>query len=414
MMGETSGLPLPAGKPAAAPATNASAALHPAAAAHAAQPAAAGAAEDAPTDPQQMFDLLLGIVPAASSLLPKAISGKAAAAGDDSTDTTPATDPLQVVLAQVPQLQITPSALPSPMAGAEAMGSAVTAPSSTTTASLSAVITTALPAMPTSPAALFPDQSDLLQSGASIPSSTIDRKLAETRLAGGATPPPSFAISGAQTAPVLADAIAPLQEQLPAAINQMGDLRLPTDSGSNSTLAVTSLSMIPGSHALQSGQAATATTATAPLLQQPVDPGNGYGDGFSGHVAWMAGQRVGHAEIRVVPEHLGVIDIRLQVDGSDVRADFHSSQPEVRQALEASLPRLREMLGQQGLQLAHAGIGHGQSQNQGQGQMQGDGQSPAGAFQGQDAADQLARPGETGSPLPANFRQARGLLDVYA
>jgi flagellar hook-length control protein FliK len=37
---------------------------------------------------------------------------------------------------------------------------------------------------------------------------------------------------------------------------------------------------------------------------------------------------------------------------------MHSPHVDVRQALESSLPRLRELLGEQGFQLAHADVGH--------------------------------------------------------
>jgi len=62
------------------------------------------------------------------------------------------------------------------------------------------------------------------------------------------------------------------------------------------------------------------------------------------------------------------------------------------------------MLGQHGLQLAHAGVGQGQG-----GQRQsGDGTPQPGHAGG------LTLPDEAGSPLPPDFRRARSLLDVYA
>src|SRR5690606_14531240 len=76
-----------------------------------------------------------------------------------------------------------------------------------------------------------------------------------------------------------------------------------------------------------------------PPLSLPGQPSDGFDDGFGARMAWMAGQRLGHAEIRLNPEHLGVIDVRLQLDGEQVRAEFNSASTEVRQAIEASLPR---------------------------------------------------------------------------
>lgn len=147
-----------------------------------------------------------------------------------------------------------------------------------------------------------------------------------------------------------------------------------------------------------------AAAAAPPVLAQPANPSAGYDDRFSGHIAWMAGQRISQADIRVSPEHLGNIAIRLQVEGNEVRAEFHSAQADVRHALEASLPRLREMLSQHGLQLAQAGVGQGQAQSR----------KPSGntAASGAPETDQPLEDAAS-SQTPVS-RRGRGLLDVYA
>lgn len=74
----------------------------------------------------------------------------------------------------------------------------------------------------------------------------------------------------------------------------------------------------------------------------------------------------------------------------------------MRQALESSLMRLRDMLGQQGLQLAQADVGHRQPQAQGT--------PTTGPAHAGDA------PGERDArTLPARtILRSRGLLDEYA
>ena len=153
-----------------------------------------------------------------------------------------------------------------------------------------------------------------------------------------------------------------------------------------------------------------AAVTAAPVLAQPADPSAGYDDRFANHVSMLAGQRITQATIRVSPEHMGTIDIRLQVDGTQVRAEFHSARADVRQTLEASLPRLRDMLDQHGLQLAHAGVGQGRGQGQGQPQGHTHPTQPA----GHDEAGILVLPGQAPSPLPPDFRHPHRLLDVYA
>lgn len=146
---------------------------------------------------------------------------------------------------------------------------------------------------------------------------------------------------------------------------------------------------------------ADATVMAAPLAI-PGDPDAGFDDGFGARIAWMAEQRVGHAEIRLNPEHVGPIDVRVQLDGTRVTAEFHSAHVEVRQAIEASVPRLREMLGQQGLQLGHADVGQRHA-----------GQNPAGQNQPSTQGEHDAASGSRTSAGTVVVR-SRGLLDEYA
>ncbi|RDY65357.1 flagellar hook-length control protein FliK [Lysobacter soli] len=150
-------------------------------------------------------------------------------------------------------------------------------------------------------------------------------------------------------------------------------------------------------HPLPRGVAA-AVQANTPI---PLD--NGFDDGFSSRIAWLADQKIGHAEIRITPDHLGAIDVRLQLDGSRVNAEFHSAQPDVRHALESSLPRLKEMLGQQGLQLGQADVGQRQAQQQSNGQAASFGSS-----------NERGEANDAGWSRGPAVRASRGLLDEYA
>ena len=149
---------------------------------------------------------------------------------------------------------------------------------------------------------------------------------------------------------------------------------------------------------------ATFPAALAAPLPMPADPEGGFDDGLGARIGWLAGQQLGRAEIRLNPEQLGVVDIRLDLDGNRVSVELASASQDVRQALEASLVRLRDMLGQQGLELARADVGAGH----------GDGRSgnPAAAPAG-DADDVDA--GTTGTTSEARVTLRRhGLLDEYA
>jgi len=146
-----------------------------------------------------------------------------------------------------------------------------------------------------------------------------------------------------------------------------------------------------------------ARTETVNAMEAPsADLHGGHFDEDIGDaVRWMADQKIGHAHIKVTPNDLGTVEIRLRLDGDRVHADFSSAQAEVRQALENSLPRLRDMLGQHGFQLAHADVGQQHTPlSQGGGAPTGEG--------GGDSA-------ESAIEAPRTVRMtARGLVDAYA
>ena len=145
-----------------------------------------------------------------------------------------------------------------------------------------------------------------------------------------------------------------------------------------------------------------ARTETVNAMEAPsADLHGGHFDEDVGDaVRWMADQKIGHAHIKVTPNDLGTVEIRLRLDGDRVHADFSSAQAEVRQALENGLPRLRDMLGQHGFQLAHADVGQ-QHTPPSQGAAPPHGESPADT--------------EALTETPRTVRMtARGLVDAYA
>ena len=65
----------------------------------------------------------------------------------------------------------------------------------------------------------------------------------------------------------------------------------------------------------------------------------------------MVGSRLQGAEIRLNPAHLGPLEVRIQIQNDQANINFTAQHGMVREALEAAIPRLREMLGESGLQL---------------------------------------------------------------
>ncbi|MBB5943624.1 flagellar hook-length control protein FliK [Xanthomonas sp. 3307] len=135
--------------------------------------------------------------------------------------------------------------------------------------------------------------------------------------------------------------------------------------------------------------------------------GNQFDEELGARISWLADQKIGHAHIKLNPAELGPVEVRLHMTGDQVNASFSSNQADVRQALENSLPRLREMLGQHGFQLGQADVGQQQPQQQ---QANAQSTPQGGSRSGGELADDLS--GSVG--IPAMVLRQRGLLDAYA
>lgn len=112
-------------------------------------------------------------------------------------------------------------------------------------------------------------------------------------------------------------------------------------------------------------------TATAGLLagQSPLVPDSpGFGRQLGQRLIMMAQQGLQQAQIRIHPEHLGPMDVRLRMEGEAVQLSLASPHASVREALESALPRLRDTLAEHGLSLADAQVGGGEQQSAGRGE----------------------------------------------
>lgn len=73
-------------------------------------------------------------------------------------------------------------------------------------------------------------------------------------------------------------------------------------------------------------------------------------------VVWMGGKGIQSAEIRLHPAELGPLHVQVAVDDDAVTVAFTASHAATRDALENALPRLKEMLAENGLSLAGASV----------------------------------------------------------
>jgi len=145
---------------------------------------------------------------------------------------------------------------------------------------------------------------------------------------------------------------------------------------------------------------ATAFPAPLPLHDRR------FAESLGGRLQWLADQGGGEVRLRLSPEGLGPVEIRLQLDGDRVDLTMHASLAETRQALEQALPKLREMLAQSGLQLGQADVGQQSAHDRKP--------DPSGTTVGEGPASIAAAAAAltlAGDPPP---RRGEGLLDLYA
>ena len=98
-----------------------------------------------------------------------------------------------------------------------------------------------------------------------------------------------------------------------------------------------------------------AADAAAPRLAPTVGTA-AWGQALGDKLVWMAAGTQQTASLTLNPPNLGPLQIVLHVTNDQATASFFSAQPEVRHALEAAFPRLREMMNDAGIQLGQATV----------------------------------------------------------
>lgn len=167
--------------------------------------------------------------------------------------------------------------------------------------------------------------------------------------------------------------------------------------------------------------AAKADTVSQPAQLPPVAVESrigapGWGAELGQKVVWLANQQQQVAQINVTPAHLGPIEIRLNLASDQASATFVSPHAAVRDAIEAALPRLREMLAESGLTLGNVDVSpHSFGHSSGQFPQE----NPQPGDRSRSLVPELAamRAGEQGlhaGTLPGMTHGSTGLVDIFA
>lgn len=119
-------------------------------------------------------------------------------------------------------------------------------------------------------------------------------------------------------------------------------------------------------------------------------------------IAWMGNGEIKEARIKLHPEELGSMDVRVNMDGSKVNVAIMAQHPAAVHAVQQTLSQLDTLLAHHGLSLGQADVGQ---RHAGQG-----GDTQGGGNGGQGGAEDS---GATGSVV-ATSRVSRGLVDEVA
>lgn len=209
------------------------------------------------------------------------------------------------------------------------------------------------------------------------------------------------AAAGAARTAAPADAAAAFQGQLAAARHadavKTGDI--PSDLVGNPALRTTP-------HASVDTQLAPADASSSRLA--PSVGTAAWGQALGDKLVWMASGSQQTASLTLNPPNLGPLQIVVHVTNDQATASFFSAQPEVRQALEAAFPRLREMMSDAGIQLGQATVSADTPQQNSTPDRQP--QRIALPFSG---ADHAASAGLQAVQTPIR-QSGRGLVDTFA
>lgn len=145
--------------------------------------------------------------------------------------------------------------------------------------------------------------------------------------------------------------------------------------------------------------------AAAPRLAPEVGS-TAWGQALGERIVWMASGKQQTASLTLNPPHLGPLQVVLNVSSDQATANFFAAQPDVRHAIEAALPRLREMMNEAGIELGQASVS-ADTPSQDQAREQEFSETRPHVAGTRAEADAPA------SPLPAP-RPMRGLIDTFA
>lgn len=172
-----------------------------------------------------------------------------------------------------------------------------------------------------------------------------------------------------------------------------------------STLTTTGAAMQPGAVSASQAGGAEAADRLTPRFGSPA-----WDQALGQKVVWMVAGAQQSASLTLNPPDLGPLQVVLNVSNGQADASFFSAQPEVRQALEAALPRLRDMMTEAGVELGQTSISAGMPDRHDQPGSHAAQKSAPGKGAGNGEAEPASMP----ATRAGNSIGGQGLVDTFA
>ncbi|MGN6804972.1 MAG: flagellar hook-length control protein FliK, partial [Trinickia sp.] len=210
-----------------------------------------------------------------------------------------------------------------------------------------------------------------------------------------------------------AQALAASGASNPGAAADFATLKDTADAARAALAAAQAAQQAQGTQATSATAAAATTSASAAAATLAPQVGTpDWEDALSQKVVFLSNAHQQSAELTLNPRDLGPLQVVLQVADNHAHALFVSQHAQVREAVEAALPKLRDALEAGGLGLGSASVSDGFARQNGQQDARsgngGNGRGRGGSFGGGSADDAVA------SAASVPVRRQVGIVDTFA
>lgn len=152
-----------------------------------------------------------------------------------------------------------------------------------------------------------------------------------------------------------------------------------------------------------------APIGTSPTMTTPLG-NHGWADEFSQKISWISTQQNQVAELHLNPPNLGPLDVVLKISDNQATVLFTSPHAAVREAVENALPKLREILADNGIMLGNTTVSDQSPRDRSSDGFMNQGSGTAAQLEVSDTMSEPA--GLLPAVVPA--RRHNGMVDTFA